>query len=449
MNEAEFNSKLEKLSGKPKEVLLMSLKGYKDEDIRRHLGVGEQGEAVDTSCVRHHIGRACKHFGCTNEEGKSDRSQLTDVFRRFKPDLVAPSIREKERTQHYPGSPMEVDSHFYIKPSLEERCFEKIWEPGALIRLRSPQQMGKTSLLHRILNNAQEKDCSTVFINVRQHLDASCQSNLTEFWGGFGQQVVESLALEEKAERALPKTKRECTNYFQGYILPQSSNPLLLVLDEADQLFEYPEIAKEFFPLLRGWHNFSKTPGMEIWKRMRLIIAHSTDDYSLLDRQSSPFDNVGFVGRLLPFNIQQVQELAKRYELHELKTAEIDRLMSMVGGHPYLIQQALYCLKQENLPLDELLESAPTLTGIYRSHLQNLSDKLQPLVTDRPEVNLYDALQQVIISDGNVQLTQKQTFKLEGLGLVQLVGNQVRISCELYRRFFQAFPKIGLTTRGG
>jgi hypothetical protein len=111
--------------------------------------------------------------------------------------------------------------------------------------------------------------------------------------------------------------------------------------------------------------------------------------------------------------------------------------MEMVGGHPFLIQQALYSLWEGDTTFNELLEKAPTLNGIYRTHLQELLARLES------GSSLADGLQQAIESTGNVQLTQEQTFKLEGMGLVELQGNQVCVSCELYRRFFREWLLSG------
>ena len=44
--------------------------------------------------------------------------------------------------------------------------------------------------------------------------------------------------------------------------------PLVLGLDEVDLMFQHPEIATDFFGLLRAWHEKSKNE--EIWKRLRL-----------------------------------------------------------------------------------------------------------------------------------------------------------------------------------
>ena len=50
-----------------------------------------------------------------------------------------------------PGGQVDLASRFYIdRPPIESRCYETIDQPGALIRIKAPRQMGKTSLMARI-----------------------------------------------------------------------------------------------------------------------------------------------------------------------------------------------------------------------------------------------------------------------------------------------------------
>ncbi len=62
-----------------------------------------------------------------------------------------------------PGGQVDLASAFYVqRPPIEERCFEAIAKPGSLIRIKAPRQMGKTSLMARILQQAETKDCLKV-----------------------------------------------------------------------------------------------------------------------------------------------------------------------------------------------------------------------------------------------------------------------------------------------
>ncbi len=296
MNQSDFNAILDRLSAKQRDYLRGFLQGKGDAEIARELG-------VQPDTVRHHITNVANRFGLRESSGERCRPELIDLFAEFKSDWVAPQLRDRYRLNKEapdtPGSVMAVDSPFYMEPAVQGRCWEEIQKPGALLRLRSPQQMGKTSLLQRILAKTEDLGYRRVEFNLRHDLDPSDLVGLPQFWTGFCRKVVVDLGLEEKS---LPTTKPACTRYFQNQILPEIAAPLVLALDEADVLFEYPEIANDFFPLLRVWHNSAKIPGKQIWKQLRQVIVHSTEDYCLTDQSCSPFANVGYVAKLSPLS---------------------------------------------------------------------------------------------------------------------------------------------------
>lgn len=217
-----------------------------------------------------------------------------------------------------------------------------------------------------------------------------------------------------------------CTTYFQSSVLEQLSQNLVLGLDEVDWLFEFPQIAQGFFALLRSWHE--EANNLEIWQRLRLIVAHSTEVYIPLNLNQSPF-NVGLPIRLPELSLDQVQWLAKQYGWHSSIQA-VQQLVAMVGGHPYRLQLALYYL-QRGMTLEQLLQTAPTQAGIYQDHLRRHWQRIQ----DYPELQI--ALDRVIISEPQgTTLDPIFADKLESTGLVKLESNQVKLSCELYRQYF-------------
>ena len=107
-------------------------------------------------------------------------------------------------------------------------------------------------------------------------------------------------------------SKISCTSYFQDYLLESSATPLVLALDEVNQVFEHPQAAKDFLPLLRSWYEEAKT--LPIWQNLRLIVVHSTEIYVPLQLNQSPF-NVGLPIQLNPFSRKEVQQLAQCYGL--------------------------------------------------------------------------------------------------------------------------------------
>lgn len=329
---------------------------------------------------------------------------------------------------------MPLNSLFYIKrPPIEERAYAQIDKPGSLIRIKAPRQMGKTSLMHRILAHAKQTGMRTVLLSLQQ-ADSSIFTSLDKFLRWLCANVSRQLNLESKLDDYWDEdigSKVSCTLYFQAYLLAETES-LILALDEVNRIFEYPEISSDFLPLLRSWYEDASE--LEIWQKLRLVVVHATEAYIPLDIHQSPF-NVGLPIKLPEFNLEQVQDLAVRHGLDwvkgEIGTKNLALLLGMVGGHPYLVRVALYHLARQEVSLEQLLQTASTVAGIYSDHLRRHLANLQ----EHPE--LAAALKRVVTAPEPVPLEAIAAYKLESMGLVILEGNQATPSCEVYRLYFR------------
>jgi serine/threonine-protein kinase len=324
---------------------------------------------------------------------------------------------------------VDLASTFYIERSpIESRCYETIVKPGALIRIKAPRQMGKTSLMARILHQASQQGYRTVPLSL-QLADGKVFADLDQFLRWLCASIGRRLRLPNKLNDYWDDifgSKYNCTAYFEEYLLAEIDSPLALGLDEVDRVFEYPEIASDFFGLLRAWHEEAKN--RELWKKLRLVVVHATEVYIPLNTNQSPF-NVGLPIELPEFSLQQVAQLARLHQLN-WQAASIEQLMAMLGGHPYLVRLALYHIARQDIALEQLLREAPTETGLFRDHLRGHWWNLQ----QHPE--LAAAIKTLITARGPVRLEATALFKLHSLGLVRLEGNEAQLRCELYRHYF-------------
>ncbi|MGB7378210.1 MAG: AAA-like domain-containing protein [Rivularia sp. (in: cyanobacteria)] len=327
---------------------------------------------------------------------------------------------------------LPLDSIYIERFPVEKRCFTEIMQPGCLLRIKAPLQTGKTELMCKILDYATKQEYRTVELNLR---DATTEdfSSLNQFLQWFCTSITEILQLDysiaEHWRKSLGNSKIKCRTYFEKYLL-LSENPLVLALDEVDKIFAYPEIAGEFLGMLRTWHEDAKTRPK--WKQLRILVLH-TQAYTQLDINQSPF-NAGTEMTLPDFTLEQVLFLAKQYDLN-WDTNEVMQLMSMVGGHPYLVREAIKYVARKDMSLIEVLETASTAWGIYRYHLQKHSSNLSI------DSQLTAAFNKVVLAESPVEfdfkLNQDTAVKLNDLGLVKLSINSAVPRYELYRLYFR------------
>ncbi|HAG81109.1 MAG TPA: diguanylate cyclase [Cyanobacteria bacterium UBA12227] len=342
----------------------------------------------------------------------------------------------------FPSGPVSLNSSLYItRPQIEELAYQEINKPGSLIRIKAPKQMGKTSLVLRLLDRTQQAGFHTVYLDFLQ-ADETVFNSLDKFLRWFCANVSYQLQLKPMLDDYWDEdigSKVSCTIYFQGYLLEQIDRPLVLALNEVNRIFEYPKIAQDFLALLRSWYEEAKQ--IENLEKLRILVVYSTDVYITLNINQSPF-NIGLPIKLPELSLDQVQELAQCYGLDWTDGSQAKTLMAMVGGHPYLVQLALYHLTNSpQKSLNQLLGEAATITGIYHTHLQELLATLQRY----PE--LVSAIKEVVNAEGSVQLNPLLAYKLESLGLVKLEGNQCSLSYPLYRLYFTSQTLEGDTWR--
>lgn len=334
----------------------------------------------------------------------------------------------------FPNGPIPLDSYLYIdRPPLEELVCSEIMQPGCLMRIKAPRKTGKSSLLNRIIAHAKEQGYQAVSLDF-QEADEAVFASLDKFLRWFCINITRQLNLALNLDDywdAEMGSKVSCKIYFEAYLLEQIDSPIVLALNEVNLIFEHPNIAHDFLPMLRFWHEQSKQD--KTWQKLRLVVVHTTEIYIPLKLNQSPF-NVGVTVSLPPFNLKQVQNLAERYGLSWAASKEgaqrLTALQAMVGGHPYLTSLALYHLRQGKMTLEKLLETAFTPVGIYSQHLRELLSLLQA------EPELISAMQQVVSTTRLNQLDAIAAYKLESMGLVQLDSDRATIRCELYRLYF-------------
>jgi transcriptional regulator with XRE-family HTH domain len=333
-----------------------------------------------------------------------------------------------------PKGQVLLTSPFYVdRQPCEARCQEVIQEPGALIRIKAPRQMGKTSLMTRVLSHARNQQYDTVTLSLLL-ADDSIFSSLERFLKWFCACISQSLGLPNRLDELWDEiygNNYNAISYFENHILAGIDRPLVMALDDIDCIFQHQKIASDFFGLLRAMHEKAKYGDgySEKWQKLRIIVIHSTEVYITLNSNQSPF-NVGLSVELPEFTPSQILDLAHRHQL-DWGDEIVAQLMDYVGGHPMLVRQALYSVARNEASVAELVGKYNVAEHVYGDYLRHLWGHLQKHPT------LMSAFSQVVNSDEPVQLDSIQGFLLKSLALVHLQNGMATPSCQLCLKYFR------------
>jgi hypothetical protein len=332
------------------------------------------------------------------------------------------------RLLEIPAGAVDIKSSFYINRDCDEAIYRQVCNPGSTTTIRAGRQMGKTSLLVRAVRKAKKSDYRVVYIDFQQ-INRTALSSLDHLLKYIADEINLRLSPDQSTLEKIWTSSRGAQdkfNLFMESIVLDEACPFMLAIDEADRLLE-ADYKTDFFAFLRSWD--SRRAFDPTWNCLHIAIVISTHPHLLIDdHMQSPF-NVGLRLVLYDFNLEQVQDLNRRYG-SPIKDEEIPYTMSLLGGHPYLTRQALYTMVDEELTWQQLEQIASTEGGPFRSHLHFYLSQLAQQPT------LIEGLREVIktdqISDENV------LYRLSAAGLVKEIShNQVAVRCGLYEQYFQ------------
>ena len=325
---------------------------------------------------------------------------------------------------------VKLDSPFYIRREADARILRLIRTQGTTTVVKGARQMGKSSLLARVHAEARriyQKSCYLDF----QLLDDAILTSLDTLLRYLARRIARTFKLSVRPDDYWDEflgPKDNLTDFIADAILSEATLPVVLVFDEADRVFHFP-YRDDFFATIRGWHNLRATE--DSWNYLNLVIAHSTEPYLWIqDIHQSPF-NVGAPIWLDNFDFAQVAELNARHGSPLKTDRDIQDLMHLVGGQPYLVQQAFYTLAINRWTMAQLQKVAPSETGPFADHLRGHLWLLQ-------EHKELKSVMQRVLRDGVCE-EELHFQRLKAAGLVEgTTRHALQIRCQLYEIYFNS-----------
>ncbi|MEM7028186.1 MAG: AAA-like domain-containing protein [Chloroflexota bacterium] len=362
-------------------------------------------------------------------------SNIPILFSRL-PDnkLLSPSnISEMTAIEHNspeveaPYGAMRSDSAFYIKRTGDDHCMSYLSQPQATVSILAPRKMGKSSLIQQAILHPPVKSRYIVAnIDFRRFDEADFEDG-EAFLIQLCLQIGHVLRIPEAIDRYWTgrlANVTKCSDYLSEYIIPQLPRPLLLVLDAAEQVLD-TSFYNDFFGMLRAWHD--ERVYNENFAQLGLLISCSTEPNHFIDDYQSPF-NVGAKISLEDFTPTEIAELNDRHQ-PQLTPVQLQDLINLLSGHPFLTRLALYLMATGNLDFSTLKEQAIEDNGPFTDHLRPL---LRGILDNSV---LEEALRYILQYRTH---PDDQTFhRLKGMGVVTRKDGQVLFRNRLYERYFE------------
>lgn len=361
-------------------------------------------------------------------------------LQRFASTLTAPLDMPNSYAERTPpagplaepvGGPVPLLSPYYLERQADHELARALDRRESLLLIKGARQTGKTSLLARGLQQARQSGHRGVITDLQVFCDEQLET-LDETLFALAESLSLQLDLEVRPRSVWDADRGPMLSlryYLKRHVLGAFEEPLFWALDGLDRLFPCP-FGSRVFALFRAWYNEQSLDPESAWGRLSMAMAYSSEAHLFIsDLNQSPF-NVGRRLELMDFSPEETAELNLRYGSPLRSPAELRRLSALLGGHPYLLRQALAELQKNAWDLGCLEASARNPHGLFGAHLHHL--RLN--ITGDPQVQT--AVEQILLTG---RCPNSDAFhRLRSAGLVTGVGpDRARFRCELYADYLR------------
>lgn len=298
------------------------------------------------------------------------------------PSCSAPTGISTAEVQHLAfepvGGTVPLDSPFYLTRPADALAFEALDRRDSFLLVKGMRQVGKSSLLARLLHRAIESGAQVVRSDWQKIPGSALETDRT-FLRELAETFVDHLELAARPEThfELGRAGTVCFERFlKRDVLPAVSGSLVWVIDEADRVFDRP-YRDDIFAMLRSWHGERANDFTGRWQKLTVILAYATEAYLFITNlDQSPF-NVGTRIELDDFTRDQVGEMNRRYGSPAQDSEELKRLYALLGGHPSLIRRCMQEMRQNGLRMDDVEASVERGDSLFKDHLGRMRLALQ------------------------------------------------------------------------
>ncbi len=340
------------------------------------------------------------------------------------PPAPARSVEKKAaRAPQPPGAP--YNRGWYVHREEEEsRALAYLETAGAPVVLWAPELFGKSTTLRYLLDHLHQQDSAegkqglVIELDLGALLPGDHARSLDGLLENVARSVVQQVPEGDEAWVSALAGGRDpwpikLRKLFQKHVLPAAGDRLFLVVERADEVWGLP-FQGELYGMFRSWCELGHK---EPWARLRVLMALSTTPSLVLDGPEgsrSPWNLVPPI-ELSELGLDQVEALARLYQLDWPREAIAARVVPLVGGHPHHLRTLMYKAALRRLSLDALLAPS-SLEALFSQHFGRLIKRLE-LKRSGGESPLEDAVRAILVDPG-ADLDETTFQRLLGVGLV-------------------------------